>query len=257
MSTTNPGKKQYSTALSRNLRSALINFIQTEFPSFGGPKVISFFVEELLKLLQKLTITKDKIQIGQILWLALDKNNRVTAKNPRFKPIILTLVHQDDIIAHCNNKSQREITTKVIAWLFKEAFSQGTLLSVRDISLILSKDNSYISRLRVKYEKENNTIVPHQGSEHDMGSTVSHKSIIIHKVIRENKDPLTVAREVNHSQRAVDRYLKDFYRTKLCKENNKSLEETALITNLSKQLIKEYWQLTDKVKDKRLITTNS
>lgn len=252
MSTVNRGEKQYSTASNRNLRSALINFIQTEFPSFGGPKVISFFVEELFSLLQKLTITKDKIQIGQILWFALDKNTRITSKNPRFKPIILTLVHQDDIIAHCNNKSQQEISANVIARLFKESFSQGALLSVRDISLILSMTNSYVSRLRVKYERENNTIVPHQGSEHDMGSTISHKSIIVHKVVKEKKDPLTVAREVNHSQRAVDRYLKDFYRVKFCKENNKTIEETTLITNLSKQLIKEYWQLIDKVKDKKI-----
>lgn len=253
MSNINPGKKHYFTALNRNLRSALINFIQSEFPSFGGPKVISFFVEELLSLFEKLSITKDKIQVGQMLWLALDKNTRITSRNPCFKPIILTLVHQDDIIAHCNNKPHQEITTNVIVRLFKEALSQGALLSVRDISLILSKTNSAVSRLRVKYERENNTIVSHQGSEHDMGTTISHKGIIVHKVLIENKDPLTVAREVNHSQRAVDRYLKDFYRIKLCKENNKTIEETVLITNLSKRLIKEYWQLIDKVKDKKTI----
>ena len=41
-----------------------------------------------------------------------------------------------------------------------------------------------------------------------MGSCISHKTAIVRKVVLEKKDPADVARECNHSQRAVDHYLK-------------------------------------------------
>jgi len=243
MSGRNQKQRKYQGARNRNLKSALINFILTEFPNFGGPKTVGFFVDELMKMLDNLLITKDKLQVGQMLWYALDKNTRITSKYPKFKPIILTVVAAGDIEAHCQNVSQRKIASKVIARLCKEAYKQGTVLSMRDLSLIYCRSTGYISEMRIDYEEKNQVVLPHQGSEHDMGSTTTHKAIIVRKAVKEQKDPLDVAKETNHSQRAVDIYLKDFYRVKWCLENHRTLNETCIITGLSPNLVKQYWEL--------------
>lgn len=242
----NDKKRIYKGVLARNLKASLVQFIKSEFPSFGGERVVGFFVEELLKMIDEMAILKDRLQVGQMLWYALDKDTRVTSKYARYKPVILTLVHEDDIKAQCEGKSQMEITSNGIARICQEAYKQGTVLSMRDISLILSRALGNVSHLRSLYEKKHKRVIPHQGSEHDMGRTLTHKAFILSKIIQEGRDPHQAAREVNHSQRAVDIYLKDYRRVKWCLEQNKSLEEIHLITNLSKSLIKEYEKLIKK-----------
>jgi hypothetical protein len=56
-----------------------------------------------------------------------------------------------------------------------------------------------------------------------MGSSISHKTTIINKVVIQKKDPATAARESNHSQKADDRYLKDYNRVKTVFEQNKDI----------------------------------
>jgi len=78
-----------------------------------------------------------------------------------------------------------------------------------------------------------------------MGSCVSHKSIIIKKVAVDKKDPLTVAQETNHSIWAVDRYIKDFNRVRLCHQDGKDREFISLATGLNKIVVNEYLKIIE------------
>lgn len=87
MSDRNQKKRKYQGARNRNLKSALINFILTEFPNFGGPKTVGFFVDELMKMLDGLLITKDKLQVGQMLWSAF--GGRILGSHPNILSLSL------------------------------------------------------------------------------------------------------------------------------------------------------------------------
>src|ERR1039458_8260251 len=63
-----------------------------------------------------------------------------------------------------------------------------------------NRDQGYISRFRQRYEPKHDCILPHPGSLQDVGSTLSHKTQAVRKVIFERKDPAAVAREINHTQ---------------------------------------------------------
>ncbi len=76
-----------------------------------------------------------------------------------------------------------------------------------------------------------------------MGSSVSHKTIIIRKVILEKKDPADVARECNHSQAAVDHYLKDYHRVKTLHGLGQNLDFIHLVTQIAKHVIVQYINL--------------
>jgi len=77
--------------------------------------------------------------------------------------------------------------------------------------------------LRLIYEKEHNCVLPQTGVLCDMGSSISHKTTMINKVVIQKKDPATAARESNHSQKADDSYLKDYNRVKTVFEQNKDI----------------------------------
>ena len=66
-----------------------------------------------------------------------------------------------------------------------------------------------------------------------MGSCISHKSIIIRKIEVDKKDPYTVAKETNHSMLAVDRYIKDFNRVRICHQDGKDVSFISLATGLN------------------------
>jgi hypothetical protein len=76
-----------------------------------------------------------------------------------------------------------------------------------------------------------------------MGSGVSHKTVILRKIIFEKQDPADVARETNHSQKAVDRYLNDYHRVRTVYEYNTDISFIHQVTGLSKHLIKQYVEI--------------
>ena len=79
-----------------------------------------------------------------------------------------------------------------------------------------------------------------------MGSAVSHKAIIARKVILEKKDPAVTERETNHSQAAVDHYLKDYHRVKMLHNLNYDVQFINLATQIAKHVIIQYLDIIKK-----------
>lgn len=234
---------RYGSALDRFLKPAIVNFFEREFSGMFGPIVRENIAGALVDLFNSLCPETSRLKPGQLVWTALDQKTRADSPKKRLKPIVLSLITQDEISRFIKNESIIKIRQSVMARMFKEAYEQGAVLSTRDMSLLLVSHAPDLSHLRIFYEDENKTILPHTGNIHDVGTTVSHKKIIIYKHVVEKKDPLAVAKETKHSQKAVDRYLKDFYRVKTLVDDKKDINFIHQTTNLSKPLINQYMQI--------------
>jgi hypothetical protein len=237
--------RKYRSAHDRLLIPAIANFFAKEFPGFFGPIVRVNIAKSLVELFESLYPEKSKLKPGQLLWNALDKNTRADSPKRKYKPVILTIVSDQDISDFEHKVPISKIRKNAIARITLEAYQQEGILSARDISLLLIQNEAYISRLRIDYENENKTILPHPGVLHDMGSSISHKKQIVFKYFVEKKSPLAVARETNHSQLAVDRYLKDFQRIKFLANEGKDIETIHLLTKISKCVIIQYKQIIE------------
>jgi hypothetical protein len=235
--------KRYNSARHRFLRSRVINFFAREFPKFFGPLIRERIADELIDLFEKTTPEVKRVKPGQILWIALDKNTRGDSPNRRYVPVILSVITEYDVQQLTKGVPLSVILKNAIARMMKEAYDQGGILSGRDLSLLIFRNSTYISKMRVQYEKEHDCLLPHTGLLHDMGSCISHKKTIIHKVIVEKKDPSDVARECNHSPKAVDRYLKDFYRVKTAYMHNKDNDYIHIVTGIAKHVVKQYIEI--------------
>lgn len=233
-------QKQYSSAKERFLRPAIVNFFRREFPKLFGPVMRVKLADEIMQIVNDLNIDSNCLKPGQVLWNALDKSTRADSPNRKYKAVILTLVNKEDIEYLVNGGPRAGLRKKVIARMINEAYEQGGILSMRDIALLTLKCSSNISIDRQAYERENNVILPHTGVLHDMGSCITHKNQIIRKVYLEKKDPVMVAKETNHSQRAVDHYLNDFNRVKCAYQNNSNIDYIHVVTGISKKIVKQY-----------------
>jgi hypothetical protein len=240
---TSSTKRNYQSAHDRLLKPAIINFFSREFPGLFGPVIKENIASALISLFETLCPPASYLKPGQIIWNALDVKTRGSSQNRRYKTVILSVVTDKDIDMFKNGKSLCDIRKNVISRMIKEAYQQGGVLSTRDLSLLLVHDASYLSRLRIKFEQVHNTVLPHTGVIHDMGSTITHKRQIIYKHIVEKKDPVKVAYETNHSQRAVDRYIKDYHRVKTLTDEKKDVDYIHMVTNISKQVIRQYQQI--------------
>jgi hypothetical protein len=243
--------KHYSSAHDRFLKPAIVNFFEREFCGMFGPVVRENIADALIALFNSLCPESSRLKPGQIIWNALDKRTRADSEKRRYKPVILSLITDDEVSMFEKGISVSTIRKNVMARMIIEAFQQGAVLSTRDLSLLLVSSAPYLSQLRIEYEKEHKIVLPHTGVIHDMGTTLTHKRIIVYKHVVEKKDPSIVARETNHSQPAVDKYIKDFNRVKTLVNDDKDLNFIHHTTNISRQVIKQYLQIiNDYVKER-------
>ena len=237
--------KRYNAAKHRFLRPVLINFFAREFPKLFGPVMRERITDELIDLFEKTTPETNRIKPGQILWNALDKNTRGDSPNRRYVTVVLSVITENDVEQLANGVPMSVVANNAIARMYKETYEQGGVLSTRDMGLLTLRSSSWVSQLRLKYEKDHDCLLPHTGLLHDMGSCISHKTTIIRKVLVEKKDPADVARECNHTQRAVDRYLKDFHRVKTAYKQNQDDDYVHIVTGIAKHVVKQYIEMID------------
>jgi len=235
--------KRYNAAKHRFLRPVLINFFARGFPKLFGPVMRERITDELIDLFEKTTPETNRIKPGQILWNALDKNTRGDSPNRRYVTVVLSVITENDVEQLANGVPMSVVANNAIARMYKETYEQGGVLSTRDMGLLTLRSSSWVSQLRLKYEKDHDCLLPHTGLLHDMGSCISHKTTIIRKVLVEKKDPADVARECNHTQRAVDRYLKDFHRVKTAYKQNQDDDYVHIVTGIAKHVVKQYIEM--------------
>ena len=234
------GVKKYQAAKERFFKPALVNFFATEFPRHFGPVMRDNIANEIIKLFDSMNPESQRLLPGQMLWNALDKNTRGDSPQRKFVPVVLTLIDENDVNQLSNGQRMSTIAQNSIARIINEAYEQGGILSMRDVGLLTLRQISAVSTIRKKYEAKNNVTLPHTGTLHDMGSCISHKQIIVRKVVLEKKDPATVAKETNHTQKAVDKYLNDFNRIRALYKHNDDVEYITLVTGIAKHVVVQY-----------------
>lgn len=233
-------QKHFGSAPKRFLQSSIETFLDKEFPRTFGPVIRQKMAEKIVELVDQQLPPKDYLRPGQCVWNAVSIATRPDSPNCRLVPVTLTLVDLSDVEQLASGIPMSVIAQQSIARICREAFEQGALLSMRDIGLLVWRTNGSISAIRKKWEADQQISLPHVGTIQDFGTCISHKTAIIRKVVYEGKDPRRAADETKHSQRAVDRYLKDFHRVRTCYEHIQDVDFITRTTGLSKHLVNQY-----------------
>lgn len=233
-------QKHFGSARKRFLQSSIESFLDKEFPRTFGPVIRQKMAERIVDLVGQQLPAKDHLRPGQCVWNAVSVTTRPDSQNCRLVPVILTLVDPSDVEQLAHGVPMSVIAQQSIARICREAFEQGALLSMRDIGLLVWRKNGDVSAMRKKWEIDQKTTLPHVGTVQDFGTCISHKTAIIRKVVYEGKDPRRAADETKHSQRAVDRYLKDFHRVKTCYDYRPDIDFITRTTGLSRHLVIQY-----------------
>lgn len=238
-------EREYGPQQGKTFQHTLCAFLLREFPRLGGPWVVEHFVAKMMSLIEEYYLLRDRLQPGQTVWIAVDVDEkpayRKSMSQTRQTPVIVTLINQEDIAELKQGASYQQILRKAIARVTQQAYQQGGVLSLADLSLLFARSPQMIAKQIKDYERETGQQLPRRGTVHDLGRTLSHKRTICYKAFVEGKTTPTIARETYHTPEAVDRYLLDFARVYLAVQKRKlSPEETAFTIGRPVDLVKQY-----------------
>ena len=194
------------------------------------------------------------IHSGQLVYMAVPVDERPqkykAIAQTRLKPVVLSYVTDSDIehIAHgFDSKSLRK--KRLFRWVH-EAFDQGALLTQLDLAMLLGVCEAVISQYVNEIQQEGK-LLPTRGNIHDMSGAITHKREIITLYLEGYFTP-EIALKTNHSNEAVDRYIRDYHRVQILWEHGiTTLDKISQLSRLSKKVIQQYIDLLpEKVRHK-------
>lgn len=238
--------KHYASATKRLLQAQIAGFFAEHFPKLFGPAIRDRIADQLLALIEEQLPPTAHLRPGQCLWNAVALETRADSPHLRLMPVVLTLVAEEDITRLAAGERPSQVAPDATARLLDEAYQQGALLSMRDLGLLTWRSDSTVSQYRQAWETDHGRLLPHPGSLQDMGTCVTHKTAIVVKAVYECQDPRQVARTTHHSQKAVDRYLKDFHRVRTCYRQTPDPDFICQVTGMSPFLVNQYLEIINK-----------
>ena len=182
---------------------------------------------------------RERMLPGQMLWKAIyaDEPPGKPLKKCKFRQVVLTLhdVGEDTVIKHLHGSRAKRI--RQILRITNEACDQGAYLTLEDLSTILGSDEKTIRSDIKNYRTEHpDLIVPTRGNKCDIGPGVTHREQTL-RLFLSGKDAEAISRDLNHSLKAIERYITSFCRIVFCQRKVRNSLQTALITGRSSALV--------------------
>lgn len=229
----------------RTFRSALIELFEREYKLIGSHKVIELIADDICQLRDEFYPRSGEEVYGNLNWVTTASDNKKPKLGQRVEDyqsvrISLPLVNESDL--KMLDMPSKERDKLKIARLINAAYAQGGLLTVEEIALIVNRSTLSVSKRIKEYQEEHQVVLPIKGNKLDIGPGITHKRIII-ELYEKKVAPPDIARQVNHSQEAVDRYIKDYERVKFLVRRGLDITEISHLTGRGKQVIKQYLEI--------------
>ncbi len=155
---------------------------------------------------------KAPLRSGQLRYecVRADQGAGKSLKECQMTAVTLTLLDQEDL--KVRNQHGAEAARRVrLVRLAEEARDQNGLLSQEDLAQILTCDVRTVRRDIRILRDEQGIHTPTRGQQKDIGPGVTHRTLAIEKWML-GKEPPEIARDINHTLTAVERYLQHFSR---------------------------------------------
>ena len=229
----------------RSLPELLVHKFLTEYGYDHGPVIARAIVDDILVTIEQ--CYPERLPPQTVVWLAVRREwngRRKHMKLTDLVPVHLPVVTEEEIrllmkpALRKGLKARRAFNrARFVRWCF-EAYEQGGVLTLLDLSMLSGMSEHYVGELLREYEAEQGQVVPTRGTVHDLGPSVTHKAEVIRRWLR-HESPAQIAQALGHSQEAVDRYIADFQKVRLLAQKFPVTDLPAL-AGLSASVVKQY-----------------
>jgi hypothetical protein len=249
-------RDRYETINKRDFRSALINLLENEYSFIGARKIIELLAEDIEDMHNDFYPSIGRVGFGEIaLRTTKDDGQRQSygkkSEDYASTTVVLPLLTKEDIERRVyykkgnrnNNYKHREARDiETMVRLLKSAKKQGGLLSGAELSVLLNRSLSTITKYLKAYQESTGEILPLKGYVLDQGSLPTHKGIII-SLYENGVSPADIVLKTSHSQSAVDRYIKQYDQIKKLLKKGLDIKAIVTITGRTLNVVKQYVKL--------------
>jgi len=233
----------------KTFEGALEGFFSLECPQLGGFRTRQVLVNFISGMVGDFFPETSHLRPGQTPWVTVHKNEKASygkrMRDTRLTHIVLDLVQSTDAKERANGKKLREIKKEAVSRLFQQAYQQDGCLTNAEAAILLKISPTTVSKYTAEWEMEHKAVLPRRGTIHDLGPTLTHKKIIIHKLFIEQKTVQNVSRETYHSPEAIQRYISTFRQVLLCTKKGFSTQQTAYVIGHTQRLVEEYQKIIE------------
>jgi hypothetical protein len=229
----------------RSLPDLLVYKFLTEYEYDHGPVIARAIVEDILQIIEQ--CYAEHVPPRTVVWLAVRREKCGQLKGICVNDLVavrlwMYTAAEVELLTDSTLRPQRQARrafnrARFARWC-SEAYAQGGVLTELDLGLLSGLSEHYISTVLREYEAQTGEIVPTRGTVHDLGPAVTHKAEIVRQWLR-HESPAQIARETNHPQAAVDRYIADYQKVRLLVQKVNPTEIPAL-TGLSANVVEQY-----------------
>lgn len=230
----------------RTFRSALIEMLEREYKLIGSHKVIELIADDICQLRDEFYPRTGEEAYGNLTWVTTSSDNKKPKLGQRVEDykntrISLPLIAEEDLRMMENLPSTERDKAKIVR-LINSAYGQGGLLTIEELALMVNRTPMSVSKRIKEYQEEHQIVLPIKGNKLDIGPGITHKRIIL-ELYEKKIAPPDIARQVNHSQEAVDRYIKDYDRVKFLVRRGMGIAEISHLTGRGKKVVKQYLKI--------------
>jgi hypothetical protein len=192
--------------------------------------------------------TNSTLRPGQIRLQLIAIEARANQKLSESKQVTVTLTLNDDqedldirkrngIVALRRHKIER---------ICREAFDQGGLLTVEDLAYRIFNCGVRTICRDLEYFRSRDIFIPLRSTVKDMGRTLSHRLLIIKQWAKGNEYS-DIAKNTNHSLKAVQNYVDKFKRTVTLFKAGYDINRIAFLLRFSATLVEQYIDIYNKL----------
>jgi len=243
----------YEPQTYKSFEGALEAFLADQCPQLGGSMTRRVLVQGISAMVSKFYPETSHLRQGQIVWPTVHKDETHAYGKPmrqtELTPVILDLVRPADFVERAGGKRLRQMKKEAVARLCTQAYEQDGCLTAAELAIMLKLSLVTVGKYIREWELEHQTVLPRRGSIHDIGPTLTHKKIILHKLFMEQKSVQQTSRETYHSPEAIQRYISTFRQVLLCMQKRMTCEQIAFATGRTRRLIREYQHIIEEYRN--------
>jgi len=209
------------------------------------PSMAEAMVEKAAAIRRWLCPLASELRPGQVVWMVHNTQGPRRGEK-RWTPVVLTLLAPDEATQSLRTRDDlRRLKLTQIERITTEAWCQDGVLTSLDLEWLLGVSQTLLRQLLDAYHQEHGVLLPTAGTVLDMGSTLTHKTIVVELALQ-GMTTQEISRRIFHTPEAVDSYLRTFDRVLILLYFG--LPETLMgrVTGHSPSLMKEHLRLAEK-----------
>jgi hypothetical protein len=238
-------ERDFSPLQDKTLANVLCHLFVTEFGYENKVIFAEAMIERILETIDAFVKPASMLKPGQMLWMAVSNDGKKHTFKPMKEipqvPVILDLVTDEDLQDLSDGHDFITIRRRRHTRLLDQTYAQAGALAHTDLSAITLTIESQVADDIAHVQEIEERLLPHRGTVHDVGPTLSHKTEVARLLEEGDLEP-NVGRKLSpvHNLRSVERYAQTYKNALKLLERGFAPSEISGILSISKRLVDEY-----------------